>query len=184
MGGVVSLPNSVPQRSDHTMMRLLARSFGLFLAVAAVTIVLAQDDGPVTMSNEEFASARAKIQEGREAIIREDLHLTAAEEAAFWPLYKDYRASLLPMQDRYVEQITDYVQQYKSGVLTDAYAEEMLENYFDIKSELLRTRKDFIDRFSEILPVLKVVRFYQLENKMNADVDAVLALVVPLVEPH
>ncbi len=32
--------------------------------------------------------------------------------------------------------------------------------------------------------MLKVARFYQLENKMNATIDAELALVVPLVEPN
>jgi hypothetical protein len=32
--------------------------------------------------------------------------------------------------------------------------------------------------------MLKVARFYQLENKMNADVDAELALLVPLVESN
>lgn len=167
------------------MMRLIVRSLGLLLAVGALAAVSAQGAGTGTMSSEEFADARTKIQEGREAIIREDLHLTTAEEAAFWPLYKDYRAALLPLQDRYVEQITNYMQRYKSGVLADdEYAEEMLENYFDIKTELLGIRKNYIERFREVLPVLKVVRFYQLENKMNADVDAVLAMVVPLVESH
>jgi hypothetical protein len=39
-----------------------------------------------------------------------------------------------------------------------------------------------VPRFREVLPVLKVARFYQLENKMDAEIDAQLALVIPLVE--
>jgi hypothetical protein len=69
-------------------------------------------------------------------------------------------------------------------VLTDAYAEDVLKAYFDIKSDLLRTRKKYIRRFGKILPMLKVARFYQLENKMNADVDAELAFAVPLIEAN
>jgi len=68
------------------------------------------------------------------------------------------------------------------GLLTDEYAEKMLENYFDIKSAPLSTRKNYIQQFGKIMPMLKVARFYQLENKINADVEPELALLVPLFE--
>jgi hypothetical protein len=166
------------------MTNSLSRILGLFLAVAAVASVSAQDGGSDILSDQEFANARAMIQEGREAIIREELRMTADEEAAFWPLYRKYRSDMMPIQDRYVALIADYMQQYRSGALTDAYAEEMLDSYFDIKSDLMRKRKKYIRQFKKILPMLKVARFYQLENKMNADVDAELALLVPLVESN
>lgn len=162
----------------------LSRVLGLFLAVAAVTSVSAQGGGSDILSNQELATARAMIQEGRETIIREDLRMTADEEAAFWPLYEDYRSDMMPIQDRYVALIADYMRQYESGELTDEDAEEMLDSYFDIKNDLLRKRKKYVRQFRKVLPMLKVARFYQLENKMNATVDAELALVVPLVESN
>ena len=67
----------------------LSRVLGLFLVVAAVTSVSAQGGGSDILSNQELATARAMIQEGRETIIREELRMTADEEAAFWPLYED-----------------------------------------------------------------------------------------------
>ncbi len=160
----------------------LSRILGLFLAFAAVTSVSAQAGGSDILSNQELANARVMLQEGRETIIREDLRMTADEEAAFWPLYEDYRADMMPIQDRYIALIADYMRQYESGELTDEDAEEMLEGYFDIKSDLLRKRKKYVRQFRKILPMLKVARFYQLENKMNAAIDAELALLVPLVE--
>ncbi len=160
----------------------LSRVLGLFLAVAAVTSVSAKGGDSDILSDQELANARVMLREGRETIIREDLRMTADEEAAFWPLYEDYRADMMPIQDRYVALIADYMQQYESGVLTNEDADEMLESYFDIKSDLLRKRKKYIRQFRKILPMLKVARFYQLENKMNAAIDAELALLVPLVE--
>ena len=179
-------PRQVPvlQRSDNLMTNPLSRVLGLILAVAAVSSVSAQGGGSNTPSNQELANARAMIQEGRETIIREDLRMTADEEAAFWPLYEDYRSDMMPIQDRYVALIADYVRQYESGALTDEYAEEMLDSYFDIKSDLLRKRKKYVRQFRKVLPMLKVARFYQLENKMNATIDAELALVVPLLESN
>lgn len=136
------------------------------------------------MDNPEFQAARSMVQESQLAIIREDLRLDAEESAAFWPLFEQYRADTLPVRDRYIQLIADYMRQYESGVLTDEYAAQMIDGYFAVKEELMAIRKSYIPRFAEILPMLKVARFYQLENKMSADVEAELALLVPLVEAN
>ena len=166
------------------MASLFYRVFFIFLAVAAAATAAAQDTDTGILSNQELANARAMIREGQETVIREELRLTEEEEAAFWPLYTEYRADMLPIQDRYVTLIFGYMRQYESGVLTDDYAEEMLDGYFSVKDDLLRTRKKYIRQFRKILPMLKVARFYQLENKMNADIDAELAILLPLVEAN
>lgn len=166
------------------MTKPLFRILVLFLTIATVTSAAAQGGSSDILTDQQLANARMMIQEGRQAIIREDLHLTAEEEAAFWPLYEDYRSDLMPIQDRSVVLTANYMRQYESGVLTDAYAERMLEDYFSIKSDLLKVRKKYIRRFKKIMPMLKVTRFYQLENKMNADIDAELAFLVPLIESN
>lgn len=165
------------------MTRPMFRVLALLLSVTAVVSAFAQDNSGV-QTDENLARARTMIQEGRKEIIREDLHMTVVEEAAFWPLYAKYRAQLMPIQDRYVALTSNYIRQYESGILTDKYAEEMLQDYFSIKSDLLTTRRKYIRKFKKILPMLKVARFYQLENKMNADIDAELAFLVPLIEPN
>ena len=165
------------------MTRPMFRVLALLLSVTAVVSAFAQDNSGV-QTDENLARARTMIQEGRKEIIREDLHMTVVEEAAFWPLYAKYRAQLMPIQDRYVALTSNYIRQYESGILTDKYAEEMLQDYFSIQSDLLTTRRKYIRKFKKILPMLKVARFYQLENKMNADIDAELAFLVPLIEPN
>ena len=165
------------------MTRPMFRVLALLLSVTAVVSAFAQDNSGV-QTDENLARERTMIQEGRKEIIREDLHMTVVEEAAFWPLYAKYRAQLMPIQDRYVALTSNYIRQYESGILTDKYAEEMLQDYFRIQSDLLTTRRKYIRKFKKILPMLKVARFYQLENKMNADIDAELAFLVPLIEPN
>lgn len=164
------------------MSRVFYRSGWIFLVVFSVTGSLAQEPASVTMADQQFADARAMIQEGRRTIIREDLHMTKNEETAFWPLYDQYRAELMPVQDRYIAMVSDYMRQYETGILTDEYAENMLMKHFEIKGKILEIRKSYIRPFENVLPMSKVARFYQLENKMNADVDSELAMVVPLFE--
>lgn len=132
----------------------------------------------------QLAEARALIQESQNTIVREELRLSAAEDAAFWPLYGRYRDALQPIQDRYVAMIVEYMRNYEAGHFSDEYAKRMLDDYFEIKSDLLSERKNFLPQFGEILPTRKVALFYQLENKFFANVDAELALAVPLIETN
>ena len=149
------------------------------LMLAAAPQAIAQDD---TLGNPQLENARALIQATQEALIRNDLRLTADEEEGFWPLWEEYRAATLPIRDRYVLLIAEYLRRYDAGTLDDAYAERVLMDYFEIKTGLLETRESFVERFAAVLPMLKVARLYQLENKLTADVDAELALIVPLFD--
>jgi len=57
-----------------------------------------------------------------------------------------------------------------------------METFFGIKQELLDIKKNYLPKFKGVLPALKVARFYQLENKIEAEIDSQLALAVPLIE--
>ena len=151
----------------------------VFLCVAA--LAAGQQDPAAAR---QLAEARALIQESQHTIVREELRLSAEEAAAFWPLYERYRDALQPIQDRYVDMIVEYMRHYEAGQFSEEYAERMLDDYFQIKSGLLRERRSFIPRFGEILPKRKVALFYQLENKFFANIDAELALSVPLIETN
>lgn len=157
-----------------TIVVMLAMTVGAF----------AQGTDATTLTESELADARALIQAGRQEVIRQELRLGEEEAAAFWPLYDEYRQEILVDQDRHATLISDYLARYREGNLTDDYADDLIDDYFDIQGDLLRTRKKYVRRFQRILPSLKVALFYQLENKLNADIDAQLALVVPLVEAN
>jgi hypothetical protein len=136
------------------------------------------------LDNPKFIAARQMINESQDAVVRDELRLTAEEDALFWPLYEEYKADTLPVRDRYIGLIADYMRQYETGILTNEFAKKMMDDYFDVKLDLIKIRKRYIKRFGKIMPMLKVARFYQLENKMAADVEAELALLVPLVEAN
>ncbi len=45
----------------------------------------------------------------------------------------------------------------------------------------LRTRNTYVQKFKEILPPKKVVRFFQVENKLDAIINFELVAGIPLV---
>ncbi len=123
------------------------------------------------------------IREGRLEAIRAELHFTEAEASAFWPIYSQYRDEMDAIQDRYAAMVREYLQRYDAADLSNEYADQLLAQFFGIKRERLDVQQNYLHRFREVLPALKVARLFQLENKISAEIDAQLALVVPLVDP-
>ena len=154
----------------------------IIVALLGSAVALGQNSESSALENPALANSRALLQAGREEIIREDLRMSDKESAGFWPVYEAYHAEIMAVRDRQARMIADFLKTYRDGALTNDYAENLIKDHFDIKGELLAVQKKFVRQFRKILPALKVARFYQLENKMDAEIDAQLALFVPLVE--
>ena len=127
----------------------------------------------------EIETVRSLAQTERKAVITHDLPLSATESQAFWPLYNQYRFEVARLQDRQVRIITDFAALYDG--LTDADARKLLEEYVDVETELLDLRERYIRRFAQVLPGTKLMRYYQLENRLNAVANLTLAE-IPLAE--
>lgn len=129
-----------------------------------------------------LAEARALLKAGREELVREEMFLTESESAEFWPIYQRYRDEVDAVRDRQSEIITIYVEAYWAAELGDELAEKMLEVHFLIENQLLAVEEKYVRRFRKAIPTAKVTRFYQLENKLDAEIDVALAQLIPLYE--
>lgn len=151
------------------------------LLFAGSAPALAQGD---ISTGEQLEAARALVREGALQIVREELILTDEEREKFWPLYEKYRAEILAVENTYVDLLREFLQKYYGYDLGDADAREYVKEYFSIQSDLLKIRKKYVRRFNKVLPSVKVMRLYQIENKIRAEVDAALAITVPLADPN
>lgn len=157
----------------------------LLLAVVFSTTgpSLAQQTEESILEDQLLANARELLQAGRKEIIADELRLTEAEAEVFWPAYEAYHADVMAVRDEQADTIGRYLKTYRAGGVTDSYAEELLDDALDIKHDLLKVQKRYLRKFRKALPIRKVVRFYQLESKMDAEIDAQLAIVIPLMDP-
>ncbi|MGA8205120.1 MAG: hypothetical protein WB812_11415 [Woeseiaceae bacterium] len=163
----------------NTLVRVLLVAVG----ACAFTVAPAQDSAVQAQEDQLLADARTLLQEGRKDIVGFELHLSDEEAAAFWPVYDDYRKSVLENRNRYADLIVEYVRRHRAGDISEAYAAQLIDDVLDVKADLVKRQKKFVKRFRKVLPVRKVARFYQLEQKLDAEIDAQLAVVVPLMDP-
>jgi hypothetical protein len=64
--------------------------------------------------------------------------------------------------------------------LTDAQAKAMAEEALKIEEERLRVRRTWLGRMEKAIPGHKLVRFYQIDNKLDSVVRADVTRLVPL----
>ena len=165
------------------MRNMVIRVLLVVLGALSCAVSFAQDDAVQAQEDQLLADARELLHEGRKEIIGFELHLSDEEAAAFWPVYDDYRKSVLENRNRYADLIVEYVKHYRAGDISNDYASKLIDEVLDIKQDLVKRQKKFVKRFRKVLPMRKVARFYQLEYKLDAEIDAQLAVVIPLMDP-
>ncbi|UCB51061.1 MAG: hypothetical protein JSW56_09485 [Deltaproteobacteria bacterium] len=136
--------------------------------------VLAQDKPADNMQ-----IVREKIRADKKLVVAETMGMTEAEAKAFWPVYEAYQKDLAKINDRTIKLVDDYAESY--GAMSDQAAKKLMDEYMAIETERLTIRQSYLPRFREVLPEMKVLRYYQLENKIQAVVSYELAASIPLV---
>jgi hypothetical protein len=110
--------------------------------------------------------------------------LTEAESKEFWPLYERYSAEKRVINEPYFAGLIEYVDRYYNGDFSDEHAERLMNTYFDVHKAILAKRQEYVKKFGAIMSSIKVMRFFQLENKVQAEVNAALAVTIPLADPR
>lgn len=148
-------------------------------ALALPSLAAAQVNPTFAELNGAVEEARTIIQSERKSLISQGLALTPEETAAFWPIYDRYMLDMKAVGDLRVKVITDYAASYQN--LNDATAKQLIADMLKYQEKVVKTRKSYLGKFRKAIPEVKLARFYQIENKLDAITNFVLADQIPLV---
>ena len=130
----------------------------------------------------EFEKTREAMQKQKDDVIAADMKLTEEEGKAFWPLYQEYQEALRKLQDRSFKLLAEYAQEREDETFTDQKAKALLDEYMAIEREDLRLKRIYLEKFNRILPAKKVMRYFQLENKIAAMINYQTTQMIPLAK--
>ncbi len=122
-----------------------------------------------------------KLRADKRLVVAENMQLTEAEAEGFWPLFEQYQHELFLLRARTLQLINDYASVYNAG-MTEDKARALLDEMMAIESLGLTLRQVYLPDFRNVLPDIKVVRYYQIENKINAALMCQLASDIPLIK--
>jgi hypothetical protein len=131
-------------------------------------------------SADNMQIVREKIRADKKLFVAKNMQLTEAEAQAFWPVYERYQDELFLLRARTLKLINDYAEAYEK--MTNDTAKKLLDEYMTIETLGLKLRQAYLPKFREVLPEVKVVRYYQIENKIHAVLMYELGANIPLMK--
>jgi hypothetical protein len=135
---------------------------------------------PENSIRSEVEVTRSDIQADRKVIVAEALPLTDAQAKGFWPVYNAYRTELNKLGDRLVNLVMDFGKNYDT--LTDAQAAKYNTDLLSIQKEIAATKAKYQSKFTAVIPAKLVLRFYQIENKLDTIVMLDATAGIPLAK--
>lgn len=124
---------------------------------------------------------RKDIRSQKKQIIAANLQLTDAQATQFWPLYDQYTAELVKINDAKYGVIKEYATNYDT--LTDDHALALTKNLLSVDQQVAQLRLKYVSIFSKVLPGKKTALFYQLDRRLVMLIDLQLAAQIPMVQP-
>jgi Spy/CpxP family protein refolding chaperone len=164
----------------NTIKKLVVAALILAGTLLHVNVLFAQQTTSGGI-DQDIRLLRRDVRSARKQIVAANVPLTDTQAQKFWPLYEDYTAEMMKINDAKVDVIRDYAANYQS--LADAQAENLIKKWTEADKALIDLRMKYIPIFERVLPGKTAARFFQVDRRIATMLDLQLASEIPLVEP-
>jgi hypothetical protein len=124
---------------------------------------------------------RDKIRADKKLVVATNMELTESEAKDFWPIYEQYQKDLQKINQRMANLLESYADDFRNKSLTDDKAKKLINDALAIDRAEADLKSTYAPKLSKALPIRKVARYLQIENKIRAVVKYDIASGVPLV---
>src|SRR5512140_1745313 len=166
------------QLEPCTMTAELFTRAALLLGVAASLLALPVQRTTAQTVTDQIEVLRSLLKTDRKVLVAEAMQLTEPEGNAFWPLYRDYRAEMEKLGDGIVKLVLEYADAYPN--VSEDHAAKLLKDYLALEKDLTSVRAKHLNKMIRVLPKSKVLRFAQVENRLDLAMRLQMASAVPL----
>ena len=151
-------------------------------AVMFMTLALAMPSVAQDKPADNMQILRDKIKADKKLLVATNMELTESEAKNFWPIYDQYQKDLQKINQRIANVLEGYAADFRGKSLTDDKAKKLIDEAVAIEQAEANLKSTYAPKLSKVLPVKKVARYLQIENKIRAVIKYDLAQGVPLVE--
>ncbi len=149
----------------------------LAAALLATALPLAARAADTSLNGDEQVLIK-QIQTNQRAVYADNLGLTDAESAQFWPVYSEYEAKKQKLEERYVAMVNDFAAKYDT--LTDADAAKLLDERIDVEKKQVALKEEYTKKIAKVLPGKKALRYAQIESRVQNLLRRNMYSIIPL----
>lgn len=154
----------------------------LCMAMAIMTLCFAMPGLGQDKPADNMQILRDKIKADKKLLVATNMELTESEAKGFWPIYDEYQKDLQKINRRIVSLLESYAGDFRNKSLTDDKAKKLIDEAIAIEIAEANLKSTYAPKLGKVLPVKKVARYLQIENKIRAVVKYDLAQGVPLMQ--
>jgi hypothetical protein len=121
----------------------------------------------------------ANFKAEKKALIKEAMKLTDEESKEFWPLYEEYNNKMMEISKEMLVVINDNAENIDH--LTNDQAEDIWKEKLDHDYAMYKLQKKYFKKMLRVIPAVKVVKYFQAENKIKSLMNVQMAVEIPLI---
>ena len=133
-----------------------------------------------TISDRDINLLRKDLRSKRKQLIAANLPLSDVEATKFWPVYDQYVAELIAINDKKFALIQDYADNW--GKLSDEQSLLFIRQWADFDIQQAQLRQKYVPIVAKILNGRKTATFMQLDRRIAMMLDLQVASQMPLVQ--
>ena len=132
------------------------------------------------ISNQDMDLLRKDLRSQRKQLIAANLRLTDTEAVKFWPVYDQYIAELITINDRKFGLLQDYADNW--GKLTNEQSLLFTRNWLEMDIAIAQLRQKYVPMVAKVLEGRKTATFFQLDRRIAMMMDLQVSSQMPLVQ--
>jgi hypothetical protein len=156
------------------------KNLKLAFAATALLTVAAPYTAQAQSAYDDQQQLIAQVQADKRAVVLKSMALDDAQVTAFTPIYDAYQADRKKLMERGINVLNSYSSNYDS--MTDSAAKGILKDWLKLKDDEDALMDKYVKKFDKVLPTTKVLRFVQIENKLNTLLSLPGVQAIPLAK--
>jgi hypothetical protein len=132
------------------------------------------------ISDQQLSLLRQDLRSKRKQLIAANLKLTDTEATKFWPVYDQYIAELILINDKKFGLIQEYADNW--GKMTNEQSLLFTRNWLDMDIAIAQLRQKYVPMVAKVLDGKKTATFFQLDRRIAMMMELQVSSQMPLVQ--
>jgi len=117
----------------------------------------------------------------KKAVVLTTMDLKGDVKEKFGKLYDEYQQKLMKQNMDQIQLIESYAKGYLN--LTDEKADKLIKQWITQEESKIVLTKEYMAKFKKIMPSSDVIRYFQIEHRLQTLRDAQISTIIPLAQP-
>jgi hypothetical protein len=139
-----------------------------------------QESTSHVINNQDLNLLRQDLRSKRKQLIAANLKLTDMDAKKFWPVYDQYMAELIAINDRKFGLIQEYADNW--GKMTNDQSLLFARNWLEMDIAIAQLRQHYVPIVAKVLDGRKATTFFQLDRRIAMMLELQVSSQMPLVQ--